>query len=174
MPGAVYLEGDVVQLTTIEESDLPFLRDIVNDPAVRAGMLFTPPMNLEQEREYYEDVICDDGSVTLLVCVDGEPAGTIGLGAIDDVNGSAEIGLFLAEGFWGEGHGTEAARLLTDFAFEERRLHRVLARVRADNEASLRVWEKLGYRHEATHREAAFHRGAHADVEVYAVLASEW
>ena len=174
MPGAAYLQGDGLSLNTIEVEDLPFLRDTINDPAVRAGLLFRPPLNLAQEREYFEDVVCDDGSVNLLVCVEGEPAGTIGLESIDDVDGSAEIGLFLAEDHWGAGIGTEAARVLTEYAFEERRLHRVYARVRADNAASARIWEKLGYVHEATHREAVFHEGEHVDVERYAELASEW
>lgn len=174
MPGAVYLEGDGLTLNTIEEEDLPFLRDTINDPAVRAGLLFRPPLNLTQEREYFEGVVSDDGSVNLLVWVDGERAGTIGLEKIDDVNGSAEIGLFLAEDHWGAGVGTEAARVLTRYAFHERRLHRVYARVRTNNEASARIWEKLDYRHEATHREAVFHEGQQVDVERYAALASEW
>jgi len=174
MPGGVYIDGEEVALATIEEADLPFLRDTINDPAVRAGLLYRPPLNLAQECEYFEDVVSGDDSVNLLVRVDGEPAGTIGLEAIDDVNGTAEIGLFLAEPHWGCGVGTEAARLLTDFAFRERRLHRVYARVRTDNEASARIWEKLGYRHEATHRRAVFHEGEHVDVELYAALADEW
>ena len=174
MPGAVYLEGDGLTLNTIEEEDLPFLRDTINDPAVRAGLLFRPPLNLAQEREYFEDVVSDDGSINLLISVDGEPAGTIGLEGIDGVNASAEIGLFLAGAFWGQGLGTEAARVLTEYAFEERRLHRVYARVQEDNQASARIWEKLGYVHEATHREAAFHEGEHVDVELYTALASEW
>ena len=174
MPGAVYLEGDGLTLNTIEEDDLPFLRDTINDPAVRAGLIYRPPLNLAQEREYFDGVVSTDDTVNLLVCVDGEPAGTIGLESVDDVNGSAEIGLFFAEGFWGQGLGTEAARVLTDYAFEERRLHRVYARVREDNRASARIWEKLGYVHEATHREAVFHEGEHVDLELYAALSSEW
>ena len=90
------------------------------------------------------------------------------------MNGSAEIGLFFAEAHWGQGLGTEAARVLTDYAYRERRLHRVYARVREDNAASARIWEKIGYVHEATHREAAFHEGEHVDLERYAALAGEW
>ena len=150
MPGAVYIEGDGLTLNTIEESDLPFLRDTINAQAVRAGLLYRPPLNLDDKRDYFEEVITADGSVNLLVCFDEELAGTIGLESIDDVNGTAEIGLFLAEPYWGEGHGTEATRLLTEFAFQERRLHRIYARVRTGNDASARIWEKLGYRHEAT------------------------
>jgi hypothetical protein len=77
LPGAVYLEGVGLTLNTIEEEDLTFLRDTINDPAVRAGLLYRPPLNVEQERDYFETVVSDDGSVNLLVCVDGEPAGTL-------------------------------------------------------------------------------------------------
>jgi RimJ/RimL family protein N-acetyltransferase len=51
--------------------------------------------------------------------------------------------------------------------------HRVEARVIEDNEASRRLWEKLGYRHEATMREAAFRDGEYVDLHWYATLARE-
>ena len=176
MPGAVFLEGDGLTLNTIEEEDLPFLRDTINAPAVRAGLLYASPVNLDQEREFYEEVVCDDDSVHLLICADGEAAGAIGFESEGEVAAAdtVEIGLFLAEEFWGRGYGTEAARLITDFACMQRGHHRVEARVRAGNEASERIWETLGFRHEATHREAAFHDGEFVDLERYAVLSHEW
>ena len=42
------------------------------------------------------------------------------------------------------------------------------------NAASAAIWEKLGFRHEATFRESAFHEGEHVDQHLYAVLADEW
>lgn len=174
MPGSVFLEGARVELRTIEEEDLPFLRNTLNDPTVRRYLYPRPPFNLEQEREYFENVVSDDENVNFLVTVDGEAAGTIGLMPADAVTGTTEIGLFMAEGWWGEGYGTEAAELCTSYAFDERRLHRVIARVVAGNEASNRVWEKLGYRHEATFREAVFIEGEYRDVNLYAVLEDEW
>lgn len=174
MPGARFIEGPRVELRTIEEEDLPFLRDTINAPEVRRHLFPRPPLNLEQEREYFENVVSDDETLNLLITVDGEPGGTIGLMPADSVTGTTEIGLFMAQDWWGEGYGTEAAELCTDYAFDERRLHRVIARVVADNEASNRVWEKLGYRHEATFREAVFVNGDYRDVNLYAVLDHEW
>ena len=174
MPGAVYLEGEDVVLRTIEEGDLPFLRDTINHPAVRRYLPSRLPINLEQEREFYETVVSDDGAANLLVCVDGEAVGTIGLEPADAVAGTGEIGLFLAPEFWGRGYGTEASRLVTDFAFAERRLHRVVARVLAPNVGSARIWETLGYRREATLREADFADGEYVDVYLFAVLEGEW
>ena len=174
MPGAVYLRGDTLTLRTIEEEDLPFLRDTINDPAVRRFLPNRTPITLDQEREYYETEICTEANVQLLVCANGDRAGTIGLHPADAVSGSAEIGLFLAREHWGSGLGTEASRILTEFAFTERRLHRVCARVLGDNVGSRRIWEKLSFRHEATLREAAFIDGEYVDVHWYAVLEDEW
>jgi len=174
MPGSLFLEGPRVELRTIEEADLPFLRDTLNAPAVRRHLFPRPPFNLKQEREYFDTVVSDDDEINLLITIDGEPVGPIGLSPADSITGTTEIGLFMAEAWWGQGYGTEAAELCTAYAFDERRFHRVIARVVADNEASRRVWEKLGYREEATLREAVFLDGEYHDVVLYAVLEDEW
>jgi len=174
MPGAVYLESNDVTLRTIEEEDLPFLRDAINDPAVRRYLVRRGPYNMTQERAYFEEVVADKGTLNLLVCRDGEPAGTVGLQTLSSPDGSSEIGLFLAEEYWEEGLGTEAARLVTDHAFRERGRHRVEARVLEGNEASMALFESLGYRHEGTMREAAFRDGEHVDLHWYAMLAEKW
>lgn len=128
-------------------------------------MVRRSPIDGAQEREYYESVVSGDDVVTLLVCDAEEPVGSVGLNGLDHRNGVAEIGIFLE---------TEAARLVTGYAFAELRLHRVLARVLAGNEASMRVWETLGYEHEGVHREAAFVDGEHVDLHHYGVLADGW
>jgi RimJ/RimL family protein N-acetyltransferase len=50
----------------------------------------------------------------------------------------------------------------------------VIARVTAGNEASAAIWEKLGYRHKATFREAGFQDGEYVDEDLYTVLEDEW
>ncbi len=100
--------------------------------------------------------------------------GTVGLHPRDETGVSTEIGIFLAEPFWDEGYGTEASRLVTDYAFRERRTHRVMARVFEGNVGSARIWEKLGFRHEGTRVEAEFVDGEYVDVEFYAVTDDEW
>ncbi|WP_458208291.1 GNAT family N-acetyltransferase [Haladaptatus sp. NG-SE-30] len=174
MPGPVFLEGDRIELRTVEEEDLDFLQTTINDPAVRRYLASRSPINGQQEQEWYEERCSNDENINLLICRDGEPMGTVGLHPKDDAGVSTEIGIFLAEPFWGEGYGTEASRVITDFAFRERRNHRVVARVFEGNVGSSRIWEKLGFRHEGTHVEAEFIDGEYVDIEFYAITEDEW
>lgn len=174
MPGAVFLRGDSVTLRTIEEEDVEFLRDAINDPEVREGLTTAHPINAEQEREYFEERVSNEEDVNLAICVDGEIMGTIGLHDIDQRAGNCEIGIWLAPEFHGRGFGTEASRLLIQYTFDELRMHRVLARVLAANEASARVWEKLGFEEEGVHRDEAFTGGEYVDMRYFSVLEDEW
>ena len=176
MPGPVFLEGDRVELRTIEEEDLDFLRETINDPAVRRSLGNRSPINGQQEREWFEEQASDDDNddTDLLVCRDGEAVGSVGLHQHDPLGVTTEIGIFVAEEHWGEGYGTDASRLVTDYAFRERRHHRAMARVFEGNAGSTRIWEKLGFRHEGTFEESEFVDGEYVDVDYYAILADEW
>ncbi|MFB6133907.1 MAG: GNAT family N-acetyltransferase [Halanaeroarchaeum sp.] len=174
MPGPTFLEGDRVDLHTIESEDIPFLQEMINDPEVRRYLTRNEPLTMEQEREWFEEHVSSDEGVTLLVVTDDGPAGTVGMQEIPQMQGSAEVGISLATAHWGQGYGTAASRLLTEYAFRERRLHRLVVQVYDPNEGSKRIWEKLGYRHESVHEEAAYVDGAYVDLHRYAVLESEW
>lgn len=55
-----------------------------------------------------------------------------------------EIGWTLGRNFWGKGYATEAARRALEFAFEELDKSHVISLIHPDNEASIRVAERLG------------------------------
>ena len=174
MPGAVFLRGDDVTLRTIEEDDIEFMCDTINDPDVRKGLLTAFPINAEQEREYFEERISNQEDIHLAICHDDEITGTVGLHDLNQRLGHCEIGIWLAPDHHGRGYGTAASRLLTDFAFRELRMHRVQARVLATNEASARIWQKLGFGEEGVHRDEAFKDGEYVDVRYFGVLEGEW
>ena len=146
MPGAVFLRGDRVSLHTIEEADLDLLNENVNDPRVRRPLTSATATTMQQTEAFYEDVVSDDDSVNLLVCVagdDGDPeaVGDVSLFKIHERTRWGELAIAIHPDHWGEGYGTEASRLLVEYAFDERNLNRVQARVMATNDAWLRVWE---------------------------------
>jgi RimJ/RimL family protein N-acetyltransferase len=70
----------------------------------------------------------------------------------------------------GKGIATEAVNLLVRYLFETKRVNRIRLVIHPDNLASRRLAEKCGFRHEGTARGAWYHKGAHRDVEIYAIL----
>lgn len=70
----------------------------------------------------------------------------IGCADVDEIDGrSGDLGYWLEEAAWGQGFGKEAARLLIDFSFGPLGLSRLTAGHAADNPASGRVLEALGF-----------------------------
>ena len=87
--------------------------------------------------------------------------------------GTCEIGCWLEPA--GEGHGlvTRASRVLIDWAFDERGLHRAEWRCRSDNERSSAVARRLGMRLEGVLRQVWPYGGEFHDKQVWALLATD-
>lgn len=89
-------------------------------------------------------------------------------------SGNAEIGVFIAASARGRGIVTRVVAAMLDWAFDERGLHRVEWRCASGNQASRRIPQRLGFTHEGTLREVFPVREERQDLEVWALLASEW
>jgi RimJ/RimL family protein N-acetyltransferase len=174
MAGPTFLESERVSLCPLEEEDLEFCVQQLNDPDVRQGLAIAAPMNMHQEREWFESMSEDDTDVVLAICRDGEIMGTTGLHDVNERFGNAELGYWLAAEYHGNGYATEAAELLAGYSFAERRLHKLYAHVFDFNDASRRVLEKVGFEREGVFREQAFVDGEYVDLCRYGLLAREW
>ena len=169
MPGAVYLHGDTVTLQTLAEEDVPFLTELVNHPDVWPNLSQYAPVTQRDEQQWLES-LSDSDEVHLLVCVENEPMGIVGLNDLNATWGTAELGYMLHPDHWGNGYMTDAARRLVRYGFDQRRLHKVAANAFATNPASQRVLEKVGFEQEGHFREHVYIDGEYVDVYRYGVL----
>lgn len=100
--------------------------------------------------------------------------GNVGIRKRDAKSLHGELGYELDPREWHNGYALEAAQAMLKFAFEEWQVHRVSARVIANNHTSVRVLEKLGLRQEGHLREQEFFKGRYWDTLVYGMLEDEW
>jgi len=101
--------------------------------------------------------------------------GFVGLFGIHWHFGDAWVGIGIGErGYWGQGYGTDAMRLLLRYAFRELNLHRVTLGVFAYNPRAIRSYEKAGFRVEGRQRKALHRDGARSDILLMGVLREEW
>jgi RimJ/RimL family protein N-acetyltransferase len=87
---------------------------------------------------------------------------------------SGEIGYVVNPAYGGRGYATEAAHAVLHLAFDQLDLHRVIARVDAENVASSRLAARLGMREEAHLVENEWFKGHWSDELGFALLDREW
>lgn len=85
-----------------------------------------------------------------------------------------EIGYVFHPAYSGHGYATEAVHRLLHLAFDDLGLHRVVARVDADNHSSARLAARLGMRQEAHLVQNEWFKGRWSDELDFAILEREW
>jgi RimJ/RimL family protein N-acetyltransferase len=172
----VMLQGDIIRLRTVRESDLDrlyeFHQDIVNrGEYFPIGVMSEPLFKRRfQETGFWQQ---DEGMLVIL----GDTDDILGhieffqtVTYLDELELSYHI---YTQEHRGRGIATEAVTLMTDYLFNRTKHNRIRLIIHPDNLASKRIAEKCGYQHEGTARGAWFNRGKSQDVEVYARLRND-
>jgi RimJ/RimL family protein N-acetyltransferase len=170
------LRGEHVWLRPMEKADV---RGSLDDQELAHYAGFKMPIGGEASERWFETKMrpqLGDSVFQFVVSPLGsnEDIGSCGLRSLDRTDGNAELSIFMMRGSWGRGLGTDAVNALLDFAFGELRLERIYLHVFDYNPRAVRSYEKSGFVREAVLRRARFHRGAHHDVFLMAMLRSEW
>ena len=104
----------------------------------------------------------------------GRVIGDMFLAFQSEENRGAEIGWVLSPAHSGHGYATEASHAILHLAFDQLGAHRVIARVDARNEASLRLADRLGMRREAHLISNDWFKGEWSDEIDFALLEHDW
>ncbi len=72
------------------------------------------------------------------------PIGICGLKKRDSLD-VPDLGYAFLKNHWSNGYATEAARCVLDYAYDKLKINKLAALTTTDNEASVRVLEKLGF-----------------------------
>ena len=144
-----------------------------NNPRIAAQLMdrWPTPYTINHAEEWLDGVLGQDPERNLVIEVGGNLVGGLGIELGTDVyRGTAEIGYWLAEPFWGRGIMTAAIDCFCAWLFQRYRFRRIQARVYAGNPASARVLEKAGFVYEGTMKDAIIKLGQVQDLRVYARL----
>jgi len=174
------LKGQTVLLREYRREDLPWMRRWVNDPEIVEYLsdIFLYPHAEQSTESYLDEILSGEGNGRGFVIAD--PAteaylGQVNLDSIDWKNRVGRIGIVIgsAENF-GRGYGTEAMRLLVEFAFREMNLNRLELEVYEFNERAIRSYERVGFVQEGRLRERQYKKGRYWDVIQMGLLKSDW
>lgn len=108
------------------------------------------------------------------ITADGQVVGSIGVFRQGNIHRrTAELGYYIAEGYWGKGIMTEAVKQVCEYVFDKSDIIRIYAEPFAYNAASCRVLEKVGFQCEGTLRNNAVKNGKVIDMKMYSLLKEE-
>jgi RimJ/RimL family protein N-acetyltransferase len=113
--------------------------------------------------------------LSIIETATGEWAGEVVLNELNADNESCGFRILLqGPRFYGRGLGTEASHLALGYAFGVAGVHRVELQVYDFNPRARHVYEKLGFVHEGTMRDALRWNGQWVDCHLMALLDSDW
>ena len=169
------LSGERVVLRPFRPEDVEPLWRAKLDPVKWAQTSAQPltPVTLEEHRARYAEP-AKDSSAQFAVDVDGELVGRALLFHVDDLARNAELGLALLPEHQGKGYGRDVLRVLVDYGFRSRNLHRVHLQTLSSNERGLRAYRAVGFVEEGRQREHAWVEGQYEDMVLMGILRSEW
>lgn len=133
----------------------------------------TPDVTAEQLEEIYERWSVAEDRAVWVIEADGEVVGEVLLLDLDTANLACGLRLWIS-GRTGRGIGTRTLRAVLSHAFDTVGLHRVGLEVYDHNPRARRLYERIGFVHEGTLRDALRLDGRWVDAHLMALLRPDW
>lgn len=166
-------------LRPLRGSDAPEIFAFKSDPEVTRHYGQEPHPNLDATRSWIQRREEDYARRSMLFWAftptgDDHAIGSGCLWNFDPGFRTAEVGYELHPSYWNQGLMTEAVSAIVDFAFRDLGFHRIEANPFAENVASVKLLEKLGFKEEGRLRERHFFRDRYLDQLYFGILREEW
>lgn len=167
------IDGADIVLRLMNEEDAELIIKWRNTEFVRRNFIYRG-LFTRQGHENWIRTMVDTGKVIQFIILrktDDRPIGSVYLRDIDRTHKKAEYGIFIGEEeALGKGYGTQAARMMIEYAFSREGLHKLMLRLLAENERARKSYEKAGFVREAYLKDEVFLDGRYQDVIYMAVI----
>ena len=167
------IHGQQIYLRPITIADTDDIVRWRNETKVVENFIYRKPVSKEEHLNWMEKKVKSGLVHQFIICrkEDDKPLGSIYLQNFEEENKKGEWGIFLGEpDAYGKGIGTEAAKLILAYGFETLGLHKVISKVLAYNQASVRMNENAGYKQEAYLKDELFLDGKYEDLILFGAV----
>jgi RimJ/RimL family protein N-acetyltransferase len=176
VPG--FLRGAKLVLRAFARDDLEAYRRWLDDPRVTEYLEMGARPTREADCEAFWRLASESEDALVFAIVErkgGKVVGTCGLYLLQWICRRAQFNILIGEpSAWDKGYGSEAARLVLDYAFDKLNLNSVQLGVNADNARAVRSYEKVGFVHEGVRRQFIYRNGRYYDMVMMSVLRDEY
>ena len=132
----------MIAIRPVTSDDCRTVWEWSNDPIVRTASFQSLPIPWERHEQWFRDKLADRHCRYFMVVDEGRPVGQMRFELAD---GEAEVHIDVSASERSRGKGTEALRLGCGMLRAEGFGRRVVARIKPDNLASIRLFERVGF-----------------------------
>lgn len=158
-------------LRRVKLSDAAKLATLANDPEIAETTMRMPyPCHIEYIKDWLNKDIAsgqkNSGFFVISIKESQVVIGVIGL-EVHHEHENAELGYWIGKDYWNNGYCTEAAKAMLEHGFKTLQLNRIWTFYIEGNEASGKVLEKIGMKHEGTLKKHIKKNGVFKNLEYY-------
>jgi len=174
-----FWQGKKIRLRGIEPSDAEsFIRWNLNSERARHLDFVWPPTSKASVQTWVEDwskrKLENDSFHWVIENFDGEAVGSISTHDCNPRCGTFSYGIDIELEHQRKGYASEAIQLVLRYYFEELRYQKVTVPVHSDNEPSVKLHGKLGFKQEGAHRRMFYTQGRLVDVLWFGMTVEEF
>ena len=170
------LKGDNIYIRALEPNDLEFVYAIENDQSIWEVSNTHTPYSRFLVKQYLENAqqdIYEAKQLRLAICQDQDfPAlGLIDLFDFDPKNNRAGVGIVIQnKDNRKQNIGSEALKLVIEYAFCNLNLHQLYANIGTENEASTALFTKFGFEIIGVKKDWTFVNGVYKDEAIFQLI----
>ena len=173
------LKGKIISLRMVELSDCQqYYLDWLNDKEVNQYLETRwKEQSIEVIKDFVTSIRTSTHSYLFAIIYNDKHVGNIKIGPVHPLYKHAEVSYFIGDkNVWGKGIATEAISLISKFAFEVLKLHKLQASAYEQNIGSQKALLKAGYKEEGIFRKKYFLNSPdnYCDIYEYGILSSEY
>jgi [ribosomal protein S5]-alanine N-acetyltransferase len=173
------LETERLILRTLSLDDAGRVEELASDIEVAKTTLTIPhPYPKGSAKDFISSILASaaEGNIVIYAVIEKDTDSLIGIIniSLNPQNERGELAYWIGKEYWGKGYGTEAAKCLVKFGFDELNLNKIFAASFTQNPGSWRIMEKIGMKHEGTLRQHVVKWGQYIDLTYYSIFREEY
>lgn len=144
----MFFKSQNITLRALEPNDLEWLFHLENDENYWHLSNIHQPFSEYILKQYIDSAhldIYEAKQLRLVISHQSQNVGIIDLFDFDPFHKRAGVGIIIQKEFQNNGFGTQALQLLIDYAFNYLKLHQLFANITSDNQASITLFQNLGF-----------------------------
>ena len=174
-----YWQGATIRLRGLEPADAAFFHHWNEDTGTQKFLdHIWFPSTLTRVQQWAEKTalkeVNEDEFFFVIEDLNGNPVGMIHPSHCDKRNGNFSYGIGVVEEARRKGYAIEAAQMVLRYYFNELHYHKACVGIIADNEASIALHRKLGFKEEGRLREMGYRNGIYHDLLKFGLLKREF